>query len=72
MLELKYTVGYKRDGLYSTCPPVNQTQAKIIAGGRGRERGEGGMRKLLVVTQLPISSENQAKKGAENSTICWN
>jgi hypothetical protein len=58
--------GHKRVGLCQTCPPVNQTQAKIIAGGRGWGRGEGGMRKLLFVMQCPISSENQAKKGAEN------
>ncbi len=72
VLVIAGTAGHKRDGLCCTCPPVNQTQAKIIAGGRGWGRGEGGMRKLLGITQCSISSENQAKKGAENSTICWN
>jgi hypothetical protein len=66
VLVIAGTAGHKRVGLCQTCPPVNQTQAKIIAGGRGWGRGEGGMRKLLFVMQCPISSENQAKKGAEN------
>jgi hypothetical protein len=66
VLVIAGTAGHKRVGLCQTCPPVNQTQAKIIAGGRGWGRGEGGMRKLLGITQCSISSENQAKKGAEN------
>jgi hypothetical protein len=35
VLVIAGTAGHKRVGLCQTCPPVNQTQAKIIAGGRG-------------------------------------
>jgi hypothetical protein len=44
VLVIAGTAGHKRVGLCQTCPPVNQTQAKIIAGGRGWGRGEGGGR----------------------------